>query len=66
MKNFKNKVVAGLVAGGSVLMAASHGFCAFSLPTLPVTDLETAGTAVAALVGAAVLIGIAIRMIKKA
>jgi len=61
----KSKIYAGAAVVGSVLMTASHGFCAFALPTLPVTDLETAGTAVAALVAAGVLIGMAIRMIKK-
>lgn len=46
--------------------AAVPAFAAFTLPTLPVTDLETAGTAVAALVAAYVVIKLAIRMIKGA
>lgn len=38
----------------------------FSVPALPVADLETAGVAVAGLVAAYVLIKIVIRMIKSA
>ena len=41
-------------------------FAEFTVPTLPVTDLETAGVAVAALVASYVLIKIVIRMIKQA
>jgi len=47
---------------GSVVSA----FAAITLPTLPVTDLEAAGTAVAALIAVAVVIGVVFRLLKKA
>jgi hypothetical protein len=47
-------------------MATSGSVMAFTLPTLPTADLETAGTAVAALIAVAVVIGVVFRLIKKA
>jgi uncharacterized membrane protein YjjP (DUF1212 family) len=41
-------------------------FAEFTVPTLPVTNMETAGAAVAGLVAGYVLIKIVIRMIKGA
>ena len=41
-------------------------FAEFTLPTLPTTDLESAGTAVAALIAVAVVIGMVFRLLKKA
>lgn len=49
-----------------VLFGASVACAEFTVPTLPVTDLETAGVAVAGLVAAYVLIKIVIRMVKGA
>lgn len=46
--------------------ACGGGVMAFTLPTLPTADLETAGTAVAALIGVAVVIGVVFRLLKKA
>jgi hypothetical protein len=48
----------------SVLAGASACFADFAMPSLPTTNLETAGTAVAALVGVYVVIKLAIRMLK--
>lgn len=47
-----------------VLTGRAHA--AFTLPTLPVTDVEAAGTAVAALIATVVVIGVVFRMLKKA
>ena len=41
------------LAGGLVTVSATSAMAEFTLPTLPVTDIEAAGTAVAALVVAA-------------
>lgn len=49
-----------------VVFGATAACAEFTVPTLPVTDLETAGAAVAGLVAAYVLIKIVIRMIKGA
>jgi hypothetical protein len=70
MKKFYGKCqakVAGIAAGvtGAVVVA-SNAHAAFTLPTLPTTDLESAGTAVAALIGVAIVIGIVFRLMKKA
>jgi hypothetical protein len=46
--------------------AAVPAFAAFTLPTLPTTDLELAGTAVASLIGVYAVVRLAIRMIKGA
>lgn len=54
------------LAGGLVMASATSAMADFTLPTLPVTDIEAAGTAVAALVAAYVVIKIVIRMIKGA
>ncbi len=45
---------------------AANAMAAFTLPELPTTDLESAGTAVAALVAVIVVIGAVIRLLKKA
>jgi hypothetical protein len=63
MKKHFSKITLGL---GLVLASAVNSFAAFTLPTLPVTDLEAAGTAVAALVAVYVIIRMAIGMIKRA
>jgi len=57
-----------VVAGGCAMsvISASYSFAAFTLPTLPTTDLESAGTAVAALIAIAVVIGVVFRLLKKA
>jgi hypothetical protein len=60
------KLYASLVAFCLSLVGATSSFAAFVMPTLPTTDLETAGTAVAALVAVAVVIGVVIRLMKKA
>lgn len=54
------------LAVGLVTVSATSAMAEFSLPTLPVTDIEAAGTAVAALVAAYVVIKVVIRMIKGA
>ena len=51
---------------GIVAASATSAMAEFTLPTLPVTDIEAAGTAVAALVAAYVLIKVIIRLIKVA
>lgn len=67
MKKFIKKHAEKFVlAGGIVVVTASSSFAGFSMPSLPVTDLETAGAAVAALVAAFVVIKMAVRMIKGA
>jgi hypothetical protein len=43
-----------------------NAMATFTLPTLPTTDLESAGTAVAALIAVAVVIGVVFRLMKKA
>lgn len=60
----KEKLAIGgsVVASGMLYEGMAHA--AFTMPTLPVTDLETAGTAVAALVASFVIIKMVIRMIK--
>jgi len=59
---------AAMIFGGSVAGAtvASNAYAAFTVPELPVTNMETAGAAVAGLVAGYVLIKIVIRMIKGA
>ena len=54
------------IKSGYKKIACGGGVMAFTLPTLPVTDLEAAGTAVAALVAVAVVIGVVIRVLRKA
>lgn len=54
------------LAVGLVTVSATSAMAEFTLPTLPVTDIEAAGTAVAALVAAYVVIKVVIRMIKGA
>ncbi len=54
------------LVGGLVMASATSAMADFTLPTLPVSDIEAAGTAVAALVAAYVVIKIVIRMIKGA
>lgn len=51
---------------GLMLAIVSEASAAFTMPTLPVTDLELAGTAVAGLVAVAVCIRVAIRVLKGA
>lgn len=50
----------------ALFVAFSDALAAFTLPSLPVTDIEAAGVAVAALVAVYVVIRLAIRMIKGA
>lgn len=45
---------------------ATNSFAAFTLPEMPVTQIEAAGAAVAALVIAGVLIGAVLRIVRKA
>lgn len=66
MNYVKSFMLAIMAAICGVLIQAAPSYAAFTLPTLPVTDLEAAGTAVAALVATFVLIGMAIRMLKRA
>jgi len=61
----KNILAIGAGVVGSA-MAATSSFAAFTLPDMPVTDLETAGATVAAFVAVMVVIGGVIRLIKKA
>ncbi len=65
MKRFFGKVavVSGAV-GAAVMPSLSHA--ALGMPTLPITDLETAGTAVLGLVAVGTIIGVVIRLFKKA
>lgn len=49
-----------------LFVAFSDAMAVFTLPSLPVTDIEAAGVAVAALVAVYVVIRLAIRMIKGA
>ena len=60
----KKLYISLLVCAVVVMLGAVPAFAAFTLPTLPTTDLESAGTAVAALVGVYAVIRLAIRMIK--
>jgi hypothetical protein len=55
-------------AGAAVATAASNAFAdgTLTMPTLPTADLYTAGTAILGLVAVAVVIGIVIRVFKKA
>jgi len=66
IKRNSSKVAAGFAGVGAAVGASTQCHAAFTLPTLPVTDLESAGTAVAALVASFVLIKLCIRMIKGA
>jgi heme/copper-type cytochrome/quinol oxidase subunit 4 len=61
--NKMKKIIAGFLMS---MLFAVNAFAAFTLPTLPVTDLESAGTAVAALIAVAVVIGVVFRLLKKA
>lgn len=64
-KNTMKKLyIFALVVCMIAIVSAVPAFAAFTLPTLPTTDLESAGTAVAALVGVYTVIRLAIRMIK--
>lgn len=63
IKKYFDKVVLG---AGLVVASAGAACAEFTLPTLPVTDIEGAGVAVAGLVAAYVVIRLAIRMIKSA
>lgn len=61
------KKLHGVILGAcAVACCATSAFAEFTMPTLPVTDIETAGAAVAGLVAAYVVIRMAIRMIKGA
>ncbi len=53
---------ASAVAG--VIGSASYAMADFTLPSMPTTNLELAGTAIAALVGTYVVIKLAIRILK--
>jgi hypothetical protein len=53
-------------AGAIVVGSASSAMASVTMPTLPTSDLETAGTAVLGLVAVAVVIGIVVRTFKKA
>lgn len=67
VKSVGGKIVA--VAAGVGLAIASNpvtSHAAFTLPTMPVTDMETAGGTVAAFVCTVTIIGCVIRMIKRA
>lgn len=55
-----------MLAFGLMLSVVSQAQAAFTLPTLPVSDIEAAGVAVAALVAVYVVIRVAIKMIKGA
>lgn len=61
-----NKLYICLMAVIGSIVSAAPAFAAFTMPDLPVTDLETAGTAVLGLVAVAVIIGIVVRTFKKA
>lgn len=63
---FKKMIDKVVLGAGLVIAAAGSAMAEFTLPTLPVTDIEAAGVAVAALVAAYVVIRLAIRMIKSA
>lgn len=56
--------IGAAVAG--VVGSASYALADFTMPTLPTTNLELAGTAIAALVGVYVVIKLAVRMLKSA
>jgi hypothetical protein len=62
------KKIASIVVGActAIVGLVSSAFAAFTLPELPVTNLESAGTAVAALIAVAVVIGVVFRLLKKA
>lgn len=62
-RNKEKIAIGGSVVGGSMFVE-KMAHAAFTMPELPVTDLQTAGTAVAALVAAFVIIKMVIRMIK--
>ena len=62
-KRIGDKLALGV---GLVLASAGVSHAAFTLPSLPVADIEAAGVAVAALVAVFVVIKLAIRMIKGA
>lgn len=64
VKMKKILTVMGSVVGAGVMAAPAHA--AFTLPTLPTADIEAAGTAVAALIAVAVVIGVVFRLLKKA
>jgi len=65
MKHAKRLLIAGVgvAASASVAMADGSGL---TMPTLPTSDLETAGTAILGLLAVAVVIGMVIRTFKKA
>lgn len=65
-KNMKNRFALVVASVGAILGVAGNAFAEFTVPSLPVTDLESAGVAVAGLVAAYVVIRMAIRMIKGA
>jgi hypothetical protein len=50
----------------SFIVSAVPAFAAITMPNLPVTDLETAGTAILGLVAVAVTIGVIIRTFRRA
>jgi len=60
------KIIAFVGAGVVSLVGATASFAVFTLPELPTANLETAGTAVAALIAVAVVIGVVFRLLKKA
>lgn len=55
-----------MAAFGMIMGLACNAMAAFTLPTLPTTDLETAGSTVGALIAVAVVIGVVFRLFKKA
>lgn len=66
VKRVAGKVVASIIgAGAGLLTWAGVSHAEFTLPTLPVTDLESAGTAVAAFIAVAVVIGAIFRLLRK-
>jgi hypothetical protein len=60
----KIKVALMFVLGS--LVSAVPAFATITMPTLPTTDLETAGTAILGLVAVAVTIGVIIRTFRRA
>jgi multisubunit Na+/H+ antiporter MnhC subunit len=62
------KKILAIIAGSftALLGLFSSAMAEFTLPTLPTSDLETAGTSVAALIATAVVIGVVFRLLKRA
>lgn len=66
LKRFKKGCEFMALAVAIMFGAVASAHAEFTVPALPVADLETAGVAVAGLVAAYILIKIVIRMIKGA